>query len=185
MRRAAAALLLVACGTRATSGAPSPEPEAAPPPGVPVGIASADVPVPKAMPLPPRTVELAVADGDLATQLGAQVARAKEQGLVPFVQIYAEWCASCRKLRGAMDDPRMQEAFRGTWVVRLSADAWGGELQQGLWVRDGLSVPAFHVLTDDGTLGPRIDGSAWGADVVENMAPKLQAYFRANGAAGG
>src|SRR5262249_29017975 len=51
--------------------------------------------------------------------------QAGELGLTPFVYFYADWCPPCRALRASLSDPRMVDAFQGTYIVRLPADDWG------------------------------------------------------------
>jgi hypothetical protein len=132
--------------------------------------------------VPQTIVVLSKDDGDLASQLVTQVGEAKALGLAPFVQVFGDWCASCRSLRGAMDDPRMKEAFVGTYIVQVDTKWFGTELQSGLWFPGPLTVPSFYELRDDATFGASLQGGDWGADVPENMAPALQSYFRAHGA---
>lgn len=121
-------------------------------------------------------VILSLSTQDLAALLKAEVIKAGKLGQRPFVQFYADWCRPCRALRGSLNDPRMIDAFAGTYIIQLEADQWKGRLEG-----TGLSVdalPAFHEIDNRGRpTGRRIDGGAWGQDTPANMAPPLKAFF--------
>lgn len=179
------ALTLWACGLSGPADAP---PEAATP-EVSVEVTPGEAPpeAPTAGPTPQAAVDLgfvtlSVDDGPLPEQLAAQAAKAQEAGLAPFMELYGGWCQSCRDLDASLSDPRMVDAFAGTYVVRVDTVAFkdavallplGGEL---------FSLPSFYVLQPDGGLGDSIDGHAWGVNTPENMAPPLRTFFRAHGA---
>lgn len=137
-----------------------------------LGLLACGSPAPSA-----ATVEIRPSDGGLQEQLAARHAEAGQRGLSPFVQVYADWCGPCRALRGAVDDPRMQEAYKGTYVVRVELDAWKEPLR-ALVGSDGPGVPVFYAIEADGKLGRSVSGRAWGEDTVENFAPVLAAFFQ-------
>lgn len=72
--------------------------------------------------------------------------------------------------------PLILDALKGADVIRLDLDEWDAQLEgAGLKVK---AVPIFFALDDKGRpTGRTIDGSAWGADTPENMAPPLKAFF--------
>jgi thiol-disulfide isomerase/thioredoxin len=137
-----------------------------------LGLLACGSPAPSA-----ATVEIRPSDGGLQEQLAARHAEAGRRGLSPFVQVYADWCGPCRALRSAVDDPRMQEAYKGTYVVRVELDAWKEPLR-ALVGSDGPGVPVFYAIEADGRLGRSVSGRAWGEDTVENFAPVLAAFFQ-------
>ncbi len=114
--------------------------------------------------------------GDLKTVLQAEVAKAKAQGLKPYVELSATWCDPCNAIKKSLDDPRMKAAFKGTYVVTLDVDAWGKQLAAvGLPAR---SIPVFYAVDDDGKPTSRkVGGDAWKEDVPANMAPPLDRFF--------
>ena len=124
-------------------------------------------------------VTLKAADGQLADLLAAEAQKAKQKGLTPFVEFYADWCGPCQSLSRSLGDPRMIEAFAGTYIIRLNVDDW-----QDIPLRAGFAVngiPAFFAIDETGKpTGQTITGAAWGADIPENMAPPLKAFFSAN-----
>lgn len=122
-------------------------------------------------------VEIRPADGPLQAQLASRRTEADQRGLRAFVQVYADWCGPCRALRGGMDDPRMKDAFEGTYVVRVELDAWKAQLD-ALVGSEGPGVPVLYAIEPDGRLGRSVSGRAWGEDTVDNMAPALKAYLR-------
>ena len=75
-----------------------------------------------------------------------------------------------------MKDPRMVDAFAGTYLITLDADEWSGKLHpMGL---DSSSIPVFFELDDKGkATGRKIDGGAWAENIPVNMAPPLKAFF--------
>lgn len=122
-------------------------------------------------------VDVSSNDGALLLQLQQHVIQAKALGQRPFVQITALWCGPCRRLRDSMDDALMQEAFHGTYILRLDIDEWRTQFNQiGLAPEH---VPAFYALDAQAQArGEGITGAAWGEDVPQNMAPPLKAFFR-------
>lgn len=114
--------------------------------------------------------------GDLCPILKGEAAKATVKGLTPFAYFFADWCGACRKLRASLSDSRMRDAFRGTYIILLDSDGWSARLDgTGFVIR---SVPVFFKIDEQGApTGSRIDGSAWGDDVPENMAPPLSAFF--------
>ncbi len=111
---------------------------------------------------------------DLGAVLRAERETAAASGRCTVAQVYADWCGPCRELRASMDDPRMQDAFRGVHLVRLELGAWDSQLRAQ---HEEINLPTLYLVEPDGTLGRSIDGSAWGANTAENMAPPLAAYF--------
>lgn len=180
--------LLLAAACRVDAPAPveappaTPAPDAAPaaPTSPVVGGSGDHVPaspsVPEAEPVGWTRVDLRIEDGALDVQLREQLAKARADGQVAFVQLFADWCAPCRELRTSMSDARMQEAFRGTRILRLDANVWGGVFYE--MFPGQFAIPAFYVVRDDGTLGAGVTGNAWGANEPANMAPVLGKFFR-------
>ena len=123
------------------------------------------------------TVSLATADGELAALLKAEAEKAKKAKLKPYVEFHASWCGPCVALEKSLDDPRMIDAFKGSYIIRLDADEWGKKLQ-GTGFNAG-TIPVLYRLDDEGKpTGQKIDGGAWGENTPENMAPPLKAFFR-------
>lgn len=115
--------------------------------------------------------------GDLRALLAAHAQLADEQDRRPFVEFSAEWCPPCIRLAESLTDPRMVEAFRGVYLVRLDLDEWKSRLGTTDFIV--LGVPTFFELgPDGGSTGRTITGAAWGADIPENMAPVLQEFFQ-------
>jgi hypothetical protein len=115
----------------------------------------------------------------LAVVLSDGAAKAKAKGLRPFLYIGATWCQPCQKLHRSLDDERMVDAFRGTYVIHLDLDAWERELPSvGLRVAQ---VPVFFQLDAQGKpTGKSLDGGAWNEDVPAEMAPPLKRFFNAS-----
>lgn len=111
---------------------------------------------------------------DLGAVLRAERETAGASGRCAVAQVYADWCGPCRELRASMDDPRMQDAFRGVHLVRLELGAWDAQIRVQ---REEINLPTLYFVQPDGTLGRSIDGSAWGPNTAENMAPPLSAFF--------
>jgi thioredoxin 1 len=125
---------------------------------------------------PVKVVVLEPGSGPLDTLVRREVASAAELGKAPFLQITAEWCGPCKKLRASLDDPSMRAAFAGTYIIRVDFDAWEKQLKAEGFVNEG--IPVFFAVAKDGhPTGEKIDGGAWGEDIPANMAPPLQKFF--------
>ncbi|MFO0762361.1 MAG: thioredoxin family protein [Byssovorax sp.] len=160
----------------------SPPPSAAPPASSPAAPAPAPLPsaVAPADPAPVRPftlVELAPTQGDLTPLVAEQVERAQALGRRPFVEFYADWCGPCQTLHRSMDDPRMIDAFRGTWIVRLNVDDWKDKLPgTGFVPRE---IPVYYAVNAEGRpTGRSLLGTAWARAAPEGMAPRLKAFFQ-------
>jgi thiol-disulfide isomerase/thioredoxin len=130
---------------------------------------------------PATLVTLVPAQGALPGLLQREVANAQRLGKAPFVQITAEWCGPCKKLRASMNDPLMQDAFTGTYIILLDTDAWNKQLEPAGLKTGG--IPVFFALDAAAhPTGKTINGGAWGEDIPPNMAPPLRRFFRENGA---
>ncbi|MEO8464214.1 MAG: hypothetical protein ABI640_02655 [Gammaproteobacteria bacterium] len=131
---------------------------------------------------PVPVVVLEPAQGKLPDLLRREVANASAQHRVPFLQITAEWCVPCKKLRASLGDPLMQDAFDGTYIIRVDADAWKKELKAAGF--DHPAIPVFFAVDAHAMpTGAKIDGGAWGEDIPQNMAPPLKRFFTAQIAA--
>ena len=124
-------------------------------------------------------VTLKAADRPLTDLLRTEAQKARQKGLTPFVEFYADWCGPCNDLSRSLSDPRMIEAFAGTYIIRLNVDEWqDAPAGAGFAVK---AIPAFFAVDETGKpTGQTITGAAWGDDIPENMAPPLKAFFSAN-----
>ena len=125
---------------------------------------------------PVQVVVLEPGTGKLVSLLEREVAAAGAQHRVPFLQITAEWCVPCKKLRASLGEPLMQDAFAGTYIIRVDADAWKKELKKAGF--DHPAIPVFFAVDASARpTGAKIDGGAWGEDIPPNMAPPLKQFF--------
>ncbi len=120
--------------------------------------------------------ELKPKDGQLGPLLAAEAAKARKQGLKPFIEVSATWCGPCQKLKESLSNPVMTEAFRGTYIVKLDLDEWETPLAAlGYPVK---VVPVFFQVGEGGKpTGRQLDGGAWRDDVPAQMAPPLKKFF--------
>lgn len=106
----------------------------------------------------------------------AAAVTATARSLTPFVYATAKWCAPCKKLNASIEDPRMKDAFKGTYVVKLDIDEFDEKTLSAMGIRVR-AVPSFFELGPDGTPTGRAMIGDWGPDVPENMAPALKRFF--------
>jgi thiol:disulfide interchange protein len=125
---------------------------------------------------PVKVVVLEPGTGQLVSLLQREVASAAAEHRVPFLQITAEWCVPCKKLRASLGEPLMQDAFAGTYIIRVDADAWKKQLKNAGF--DHPAIPVFFAVDASARpTGAKIDGGAWGEDIPPNMAPPLKQFF--------
>jgi thiol-disulfide isomerase/thioredoxin len=122
-------------------------------------------------------VELAPTQGDLAPLLREQVSLARDRKLRPFVEFYADWCKPCRDLSALMEDARMREALRSTYIIKINVDDWQDKLRgTGFVPRE---IPVFYALDADGRpAGRQILGYVRGVNAPEKLIPRLSAFFQ-------
>jgi thiol-disulfide isomerase/thioredoxin len=142
-----------------------------------------------AVPLPEANVkhgfvilELRPEDGELAHLLREATLQAQDQGLKPHIEFDADWCPACQAIATALlnDEDLMVEAFQGVYLIRLDIDDW--ESSKEVYEELGFLfkyIPIFFRLDERGLpAGDFIDGSAWGENIPENMAPPLKEFFQ-------
>ena len=108
--------------------------------------------------------------------LKAEAQKAAALGRDPYIEFYADWCPPCNAIKKNLGDPRMVEAFAGTYIIKLNTDVWGDKISSlDLYVP---GIPAFYELAANGMpTGRMITGAAWGEDVPANIAPPMKAFF--------
>jgi hypothetical protein len=168
------------CNREATPGPEIREPAApiVPVPDVPHTLPA---PPPASDPTPPAPppfllTEVAPTQGDLVPLLRAQVDRARDKQLRPLIEFYADCCPPCRAFPDNLGDPRMVDALRGTYLIKLNLDDWHEKLQgTGFVVR---SIPAFYLVGPDGRpTGKMLDGDKWGQATPANMSASLSNFL--------
>ena len=121
-------------------------------------------------------VRLAPSQGKLTALLEAEVVVARARNLKPFLELRAEWCGPCKQLEASMGDPRMNDAFAGTYLISLDIDEWAQQLEGTAF--NSSSIPVFYELDASAKpTGRKIDGGAWAENIPANMAPPLKAFF--------
>lgn len=140
-------------------------------------IALVSLPAIAAAPEAPRaSVRLTPDMGPLASLLPAELKKAKEKKLKPFLELGAEWCKPCKQLEASMNDKRMTDAFAGTYLISIDIDEFADQLKKLGF--DASSIPVFYELDANAkSTGRKIDGGAWEENIPQNMAPPLKAFF--------
>jgi thiol-disulfide isomerase/thioredoxin len=113
----------------------------------------------------------------LLNVMESHVSKANELNQDLYIQITATWCGPCKRLQASMPHKLMQEAFTGTYVVKLDADEWKEDFASiNITIK---AVPTFYLITDNGKASNyTVNGGAWAEDIPKNMAPVLKAYFK-------
>lgn len=156
----------------------APRPAASAPDPLRVSASSPSAPPPS--PPPFVLTELAPTQGDLIPLLRAQVERARAKQLRPVIEFYADWCPPCRAFQNSLGDPRMTEALRGTYLVKLNLDDWHDKLE-GTGFQPA-SIPAFYLVGADGRpSGQMLDGDKWGKPTPDKMSVSLSKFLGKGG----
>jgi thiol-disulfide isomerase/thioredoxin len=124
-------------------------------------------------------VRLHPKDGDLQTMLADQAQKAAALGQMPVVEFDATWCPPCQAIDKAIkaNNELMLSAYKGTYIIKLDVDEWGWKNSK---VQDFQfdGIPVYFKLDSEGRqTGGVIDGSAWGEDIPENIAPVMDKFF--------
>lgn len=106
-----------------------------------------------------------------------QLALSKNQKV--FIQITAEWCSPCKRLRTKTKDPLMKKAYQGTYIIRLDRDEWEKDFAE-IGIKK-TPIPIFWELGDDNknltVTNYALDGNYWKEITAEALSPVLKAYF--------
>ena len=104
---------------------------------------------------------------------------ASEKNQKVFIQITAEWCSPCKRLRKKSEEPLLQKAYQGTYIIRLDRDEWGKDFAE-IGIKK-TPIPIFWEL--GGTeVSPKVtkyvlDGNYWKEITAEALSPIFKAYF--------
>jgi thiol-disulfide isomerase/thioredoxin len=175
MKRALLVLALAACNRedgRAQPTTTTPPPATTPEP-VPTDTAAPPDPTPPPEPVPPQTdaspptenvatiIEVDAQAGPLSEQLTVIAARAKKEGRVAAVELWAGWCAPCKKLDKLIAAGTIGDALRGAILVRVDVDMFDDELNE-LGFRSP-QIPSFYRVDGRGKpIGKPLAGGDWG-----------------------
>ena len=132
-------------------------------------------------PIPTRftIVRLHPQDGDLQTMLASEAQKAITLGQMLVAEFDATWCPPCQAIDEAIQEENelMLNAYSDTYIIKLDVDEWGwGDSRLHDFQFD--AIPVYFKLDAEGRqTGKVIDGGAWGADIPENIAPVMGAFF--------
>ncbi len=110
-----------------------------------------------------------------------ELAKTKHQKV--FIQITAEWCSPCKRLREKTNDPLMQKAYQGAYIIRLDRDEWEQDFPE-LGIKK-TPIPIFWELKDQQSglqvdlkvTDYSLDGNYWKEITAKRLSPILSAYF--------
>ena len=113
---------------------------------------------------------------DLAAAVTREAAAARAADEQPVGYLGAGWCAPCVIYKKHAGDPAMVAAHAGVRIIEIDADVYASALPEAGFIT--LGIPFWVKLDDSGVpTSASIDGGAWEANTVENMAPALQGFF--------
>jgi len=123
-------------------------------------------------------IELRPNGGPLTEQLAEAAQEAAASELHPYVELTSAWCRACHWLDHSLSMRSLQQAFGGTYVVRIDVDHWEGRLVgSGLDFHAG-PLPAFVALSSQGhPMGDWVDRADWGSETPALAAPVLTDFF--------
>lgn len=116
-------------------------------------------------------------DGELYTQLAAEVQKAKILNQIPILEFDAVWCPPCIAIEESLKakDPITINAYTGVYIIRADVDEWGWGDKDKFKFN---GIPVYYKLDENGNpTGAVIDGGAWGNNTPENFAPVLNIFF--------
>jgi thiol:disulfide interchange protein len=129
---------------------------------------------------PPRNftlAQLSYRDSKLSDLLKAEAQKAAALGRKPFVEFGASWCPPCQAIQQNLDDPRMAEAFKNTYIIQMDLDEWQTHLS-GTDFRV-VAIPIYYEIDKNGrATGRSLSGAAWGPDTPDKMAPVLKNFLQ-------
>ncbi len=116
-------------------------------------------------------------NGDLPTQLAAEVQKAESLGQQPFIEFDATWCPPCQAIDASIEaqDSLTMNAFKDVYLIRADVDEWGWRIDSAFNFE---AIPVYYKLDENGQpTGDVVDGGAWNEDIPENFAPVLDEFF--------
>jgi thiol-disulfide isomerase/thioredoxin len=119
---------------------------------------------------------VAAADGDVATVVKAELARARADGRVLAVYVGATWCEPCERFHHAAERGELDAALAPVRLVVFDLDRDEARLKAAGYGTQ--YVPLFVVPDADGRgTQRRIAGSIKGPGAVDEITPRLEALF--------
>lgn len=121
-------------------------------------------------------MEIDVQAGPLGDQLAAIAARAKAQDRVATVELWAGWCAPCKKLDKLLGAGAVTEALRGTILIRVDVDMFDDELTQLGFTAP--QIPSMYRIDGRGKpVGKPLSGADWAQRSEAQIAAALRAFL--------
>ncbi|MBX7080225.1 MAG: thioredoxin family protein, partial [Nannocystaceae bacterium] len=116
---------------------------------------------PESTPDAVRIVEIDPQAGTLQEQLTAAAARAHADGRPVALELWAGWCAPCKKLDAMLRSGVVADAVRGAVLVRADVDAFDEELTAAGF--SAPQIPSLYRLDERGRpRGKPLQGGDWG-----------------------
>jgi len=124
-------------------------------------------------------VELQWEGETLANEISKHASIAQNRGQKVFLQMTAQWCSPCKRLRRKTEEAPLMAAYKGTYIIRLDYDEWKIDLA-GIGLNKA-PIPSFWELgTNHKVTDYFVDGNYWKEITAEAMAPILSNYFSGN-----
>jgi thiol-disulfide isomerase/thioredoxin len=160
--------------------------ETSPPKAGPDGVHAAPTPSPAASSAAARPAGLelvAAGDGDVATLVKAELAKAKADGRVLAVYVGATWCEPCERFHHAAERGELDTGLSSLRLVVFDLDRDEARLKAAGYASQ--YVPLFVVPDADGRgTQRRIAGSIKGPGAVDEITPRLKSLLGLGGAPG-
>ncbi|MFD0964028.1 TlpA family protein disulfide reductase [Pseudofulvibacter geojedonensis] len=102
------------------------------------------------------------------------IAKSLNEGKVPILYFYADWCAPCKKFSKAMKNKELKSAMKNATFIKINVDNDVADNGQAITSKYGIRlIPTFIKVDKDANVIARITSDKWDKDVPKEIAPVI------------